>query len=429
MYEQVNYCPVRYSAQALIGLILLLFVVFPYLQLMPSESYTQPYALLLGAFLFFAQGLPVFRRLAFIDQVCLMGFALVGIGIFLATCFPYEDRQEYKYLVSYLSPALLTIPLLAYLKSHKELAVGILKFSILIWILTAGIQKFIDPNFLGFLIGNWSESAIDIIQSGRGVLGLAPEPTHHAFHILLLAACFALLIPGEQNRWILVLCVVDALVMAASASAFLVLGISVLVWMFCYRPFWLVVTIILATCLLLFWTWGIFDQASIGGNTRIEQLVRSVLEDPRSILTVDYSMNNRLGGMIAVILETFHNSFIPHGMSHQLWEGTRENLLSNLTWLIDLSNVGPPSGIGMIIFQSGIFGGILIWLIFSRILASHVNSLGRILILATPIIFLGQYYISAPTFSLLYACAIWNLDQKSETSRVTCNSSGTLGTG
>ena len=51
----------------------------------------------------------------------------------------------------------------------------------------------IDPQFMTFLIGSWSESAQIVVDSGRGVLSLAPEPTTFGFHIIILAAIYYLL--------------------------------------------------------------------------------------------------------------------------------------------------------------------------------------------------------------------------------------------
>ena len=124
----------RYSTANLLGAVLLLLTAFPYLQLVQSDSYTQPFALLLGAMLFFMQGWSALLRLPLDDQIALIGLAVVGIGIFLVSCFPYTNQQEYKYLISYLSPLLLTIPLLRYLRHAPRAALRLLQLSMLFWI-------------------------------------------------------------------------------------------------------------------------------------------------------------------------------------------------------------------------------------------------------------------------------------------------------
>lgn len=403
-----------YLISFLPGSLLLLLTAFPYLQLIPSESYTQPYALLLSVLLFFPAGLMALFTLARIDQIALIGLALVGIGIFVISCFPYESIQEYKYLISYLTPLLLTVTLLSYLKKYQGAAIKIIKFSILFWIATAVVQKLVDPNFLGFLIGQWNEGALDIIHSGRGVLSLAPEPTHHAFHILLLAASLALLDISGRSQWILFLCILDAVLLAASASAILVLMIAAVVWSLFYRQRWLVISILVILFTTMLPLDGVMDKILRNTNLRMGALIGDVLSEPLNILSVDYSMNVRLGGMAAVVLGSLKNALIPHGMSIESWEAARNALLTDLPWLMDLSSVGPPSGMGQLLFQAGIFGAIFIFLSFRRILSPRVGQLGHILLISSPIIFLSQYYISTPTFSLLYACALFRLGRKFE---------------
>ncbi|MEI6742018.1 MAG: hypothetical protein WCK71_02770 [bacterium] len=404
----------RYLLYFLLGSVLMLFTAFPYLQLIPSESYTQPFALMLGTFLFFPAGLKVFFSLARLDQIALLGFALVGLGIFFATCFPYDNTQEYKYLVSYLTPILLTMPLLRYVKEYQGAAIKIIKFAIFFWIATAVIQKLFDPNFLGFLIGQWSEAALDIINSGRGVLSLAPEPTHHAFHILLLAACLALLDSSGRSQWILFLCILDAVLLAASSSAILALMISAIAWSLFYRQRWFVIATLVIMFIAILPLDEVMVQVLRSTNSRIGTLIGDVLSEPTNILSLDYSMNVRLGGMAAVVYESFSSLLMPHGMSVVAWETARNTLLADLPWLMDLSLGGPPSGMGQLLFQAGMFGVIFIALSFRRILSPRVGQLGQILIMSSPIIFLSQYYISTPTFSLLYACALFRLGHKCE---------------
>lgn len=195
--------------------------------------------------------------------------------------------------------------------------------------------------------------------------------------------------------------------LAASSSALLVLGMASFFWSFIYRQRWLMLVALTLVIAL-----GVADQILSNSDLRVAQLISMVLTDPFNLLNVDYSMNARLGGMIAVFLGVFSNALIPFGMSLQAWEIARENLLTGLPWLIDLSLTGPPSGIGMLLFQTGALGAAFIGLIFRRILISDVNSFAKILLIASPLIFLGQYYISAPTLSLLYAVALFRIGHK-----------------
>lgn len=404
MRELAGKYQIATSFKFLGGSVLLLLTAFPYLQLIQLGSYTQPYALILGILLFPMLAWPLLFRLEIGDQIALIGLPLSGLAIFLITGYPYVDAQCYKYLISFISPLLLTVPMLYYLRKYNAMSIKIIKISIFIWLIVASVQKIANPNFLIFLIGQWGENALDIVESGRGVLGLAPEPTHHAFHILLLATCFALLDEKKQSSWLIKFCVIDAVLIAASASAILVLGVAGVIWSILYRQ--QIILYILTVIIIIFGA-EITDQFLIDTNIRFVQLMSAILNEPMSVLTLDYSMNMRLGGMIAVIFTTLSHGLFPFGMSLEAWEIARENLLNDLPWLIDLSSVGPPSGIGQLLFQAGLFGAIFLGLIFRRILSSRMGAFEKILLIATPFIFLSQYYISAPTFSLLYACALY----------------------
>ena len=406
MHDLTGNYKVNFSINFLMGSLLLLLIAFPYLQLIQLASYTQPYALILGAVIFPLVAWSVLFRLNRTDQVALVGIALTGTIIFLMTCYPYKNPQEYKYLISFVSPLLLTLSILFYLRKYRATAVALLRFAICIWLITALVQKLFNPNFLVFLIGQWGEHALNIVESGRGVLGLAPEPTHHAFHILLLAACLALIDTQKRSRWLIILCVIDAVALAASASAILVIGMAAVIWSIFYRQRWILLLSILMLVVIVFGA-EFVDKIFIHNNSRVAQLISVVATEPMGFLTLDYSMNVRLGGMAAIIYTTLNNVLVPFGMSLEAWEIARENLLNDLTWLIDLSTVGPPSGIGQLLFQAGLFGAIFLGIIFRRIINFRVGEFEKIILIATPLIFLSQYYISAPTFSLIYACALY----------------------
>lgn len=411
MHDLAEKYQVGYSFKSLAASVLLLLTAFPYLQLIQFGSYTQPYALILAILLFPIMAWSALSRLGIGDQIALIGLALSGVIIFLTTGYPYVNAQGYKYLISFISPLLLTAPILFCLKKYNSIAIKIIKISIFFWLTVAAIQKFINPNFLIFLIGEWGESALDIVESGRGVLGLAPEPTHHAFHILLLATCLALLDEKKQSKWLVIFCVIDAVVLAASASAILVLGMAAMIWVTLYRQR---LIMYISIIIIIIFNTGIIDKILIDTNLRFAQLISAVLKEPMSILTLDYSMNMRLGGMVAVIFKTISHALVPFGMSVEAWEVARESLLNDLPWLIDLSSVGPPSGIGQLLFQAGFLGAIFLGIIFRRILSFRVGGFEKTLLIATPLIFLSQYYISAPTFSLLYACALYRWGREKE---------------
>ena len=392
----------RHSLVDALGILLLLFTAFPYLQITPSDSYTQPASLIFAGPIFLLN-INLMKHMNFEDRAALLGMAFLGIFIFLLTCFPYNNTQEYKYLLNYISPIVITIASLRSLIRHPDLSKKILQVSIVIWLGVAVVQKFISPTFALVLIGQWGEHAVDILESGRGILSLAPEPTHHAFHILMLAACLIQLDRNRFSRILVLICIFDAIVLAASSSAFLALIMASLMFFLFYQLRWLALLII-----FLMIGWSLTDTIAriFPNDSRFFILINAVLTEPTALLSIDYSVNMRLGGMIATIFSSGTNFLLPHGLGIVSWEASRENLLQSLPWLMDLSYVGPPSGIGVLLFQIGILALPFLWQVFRRILSINVGWTEQIVLLSIPFIFLGQYYISAPSFSLLYACAL-----------------------
>lgn len=407
--KQINYNHSRGGLIKLIGALIILFTTFPYVQILPLETYTQPYALILSVLVLVLQP-KIIASVYYADRIALLGLASVGICIFLLSSFPYTNGQEYKYLLNYISPIFITLASLKYLSRQYDNGKKILQISILIWLSVSVIQKFINHNFASALVGQWGEHSLDIIESGRGVLSLAPEPTHHAFHILILAACLIQLDLSRFSRVLVFLCILDAIFLAFSSSAVLALGLATLAMIIFYQ-LWLALG--LGVCLAFttfFDIQNINNLINMQGEGRLFMLINEVLAQPSLLLSIDYSLNVRLGGMLATFIASGENFLIPHGLEFASWEANREKLLHDLPWLMDLSTGGPPSGIGVLVFQIGVFALPFIWHVFKRILSIRVGPVERLVLLSIPFIFLGQYYISAPTFSLLYACAIYRLN-------------------
>jgi hypothetical protein len=392
----------RLGSVEILGTLMLLFTVFPYIQIISFGSYTQPYALILAAVIF-SLNTHLLKHVNFTDRTALLGLAFFGFSIYLLTCFPYSSEQEYKYLLNYISPIIITVASIRFLLLHHDASKKILQFAIVVWLGVAVAQKFINPTFALELIGHWGEHSLDILESGRGVLSLAPEPTHHAFHILILAACLIQLDRSRFSRILILLCIFDVIFLAASSSALLALGMASLTFLLFYQLRWLTFVLVLV---IVGWCNHDTIHLFLPNDNRLFMLVSEVLVEPSSLLNIDYSVNIRLGGVIATLAAITTNFFIPHGMSILSWEAIREDLLQGFPWLMDLSYNGPPSGIGILFFQIGLLALPFFVRVFYRILNINVSGTERIILLSIPFVFLGQYSISAPSFSLLYACAL-----------------------
>src|SRR5215217_7088272 len=166
-----------------LAVVLILAIAFPYIQPLPSDSYTQIYAIVAAALIMVLTGVRGIVTAPPLDRLALIGLAVAGLVAFALSSFPQFGGQELKYLLNYVSPLIIApaIMILA-LEQRRSLDIA-LRFSAAVWLLVALAQSLIDPSFGTALLGGWGGFVSDISASGRGVVGLAPEPTHHAFHI------------------------------------------------------------------------------------------------------------------------------------------------------------------------------------------------------------------------------------------------------
>lgn len=389
------------------GALLLVLTMFPYLQLWPLPSYMQPWPLLVGSLIFFIRlgGVWVLKLQ---EQIALLLLALVGIVLYLFTCFPYNNLQEYKYILIYLTPLVLTVAMFHVLKAYPTMTLGFLHGAVVVWFVVSVMQVLYDPTFATFTLGQWGKYAADIARSGRGALGLAPEPTTHAFHILVLGASMVLLDTHSRRGWLVWLCIVEAVVLAASSSAALVLLVALAGWGLIRRPVWTFITL---AAVAFGWHW-IMEALGfvLGTGSRMYGLAVEATAHPANLMSIDSSVNTRLGGLWVTIVDVWEHGFSPRGLSVRDWWNARQDILVSNPWLHDLSSTGAPSGIGILLFQSGFLVLPSIFLIFRSILKFQgVTSTGQVVLLSTPLIFMSQYYISAPSFALLYACAIYRI--------------------
>lgn len=377
----------------------LLSAIFPYSQIVASSSYTQPYAALLAVVILAARFSSINACLARQDRWALWGLALLGGLLFVFSAYPYENTQEYKYLLNYLSPVVTCGAGLYCIARYPVMTRRILSFGILAWLFVGVVQWRINPGFMAFLVGPWEQVAWDMAVSGRGVLSLAPEPTHHALHMMLLTA--AALLSGV-GHWVILACLAAVLVLAKSSSALLVLAVG-FAWFAFVRPARFVIAMgAAALCAGL--VLAMDDSIRFSGS-RMAFLIGQVLDDPSRLL-MDHSTNARLGGLIATFVFIVQDAFVPHGLAFDAWTAAAQDMLWQLDWLLTISDNGPPSGYGILIFQGGWLVLPFLFIMLRRIASAPLSPVSHIIVLSALSVFLFQFYVSSPMFGIVYAMAI-----------------------
>lgn len=379
-----------------IRVLLLIFCLFPFTQIIPLPTYNQPYALLLGAAAI-ATGASTVGSLPDTDRRMLLLLATVGTIMFaLLIAIKMPLMREVSFYLSYISPLLIIPGLYALMRSNIKLFRRILEGCILVWVAVGVIQLTIAPGFLTFLVTNNEELTTDLFASGRGAIGLAPEPTHNGFHLFIMGAVLYIL---GGNRFIAALSALASVLIAGSSSVVLAAFLGGLTWALLnpVKNIWIFVLAGLGGILAIAGL-AIFDPES-----RLLRLLTLFIEDPEYLLYSDASVNSRISGAGLPLIEGYRSMFWPNGMTMESWLEVRTVLLQENRWVYGISKNGPASGFGLIILQAGIIGLAFVLYCAKRLVFDVRNYHEGTLFAACFITFLSQLYLSTPTFSLVMA--------------------------
>jgi hypothetical protein len=389
----------KVNIQSIVVFVTTVFVSFPYTKLLPVNAITQPYSLVLGIMVLLTlivKGVPIdtgimAKRLGLLS--------LFGSIAFLFSSLTYLDYGSVKWLVSYISPFVLFVVYRHWLKESEGVVYVAMSISIFIWFFVGIIQSTLDPTFLTSLVGErHSEAAGVLAGTGRGAFCLAHEPTHHAFHMVLMVGVVSLI------RWTpiyLPILFASALVIAMSSSALLCMllaGAAMLVRMRLSDK--MVVVGILAVLATLVFT-------IVPEESRIRQILSMTFTTPDEMVLSDSSLNMRVGGIYAGIDSTIRNLFIPAGLSHTSWLLDLNRYYMEYPWLYDISHEGWPSGYIIIMYQMGFMSFPMLLIIkesYKRALVCEPWV--SFVVICSLNVFIFQFYITAPLYGVLLAALV-----------------------
>ena len=170
--------------------IFLFFTFFSFTQIIPLNTYNQPWVFIFAIFVYILNFKKIIKNFHTYDFNNLIYLIFLGFFLFIFSIPNGINFQSIKWLLNYCTPFIL-IPIYFYIITNKnKILIYTLKISFFLWILVGLIQTFINNNFLTSFVGERQNSAVEyVVESGRGVLGFAPEPTHHGFQLLLFSSC------------------------------------------------------------------------------------------------------------------------------------------------------------------------------------------------------------------------------------------------
>lgn len=387
-----------------IALAVFVFAMFPFTQLYPLETYNQPYAIITSA-LFLALVPLSLLQIPKYDRLALIYLALIGLLMFFVEVPRGIDPRELLYLISYLTPLLVVPPLFYVMRNRPATARRLLSWAIIAWVIVGAIQRFISLTFLNFLVTQSEDLSVNIAASGRGVLGFAPEPTHHALHLVSMATALMLL---RGNRIVVGLAIGAAVLLAGSSFAVLAIAAGTLIWALSapLKRSWFFLLAVFGMLL------STFLPYILSGDSRLVGLIDRALYSGTDVLISDASANARLSGIFLPIWETLRGGLLPSGISWQAWLEMRATILVENGWVFNLSEGGVASGFGLIFVQAGLFSIPVVLLFMKRFLVDFSNQQVGLLTASAFFCFLGQLYLATPSFSIVYAALVYGLAER-----------------
>ncbi|WP_156438348.1 hypothetical protein [Burkholderia sp. BDU5] len=318
----------------------LFFCFFPYVQIVPTASDLQPYAFVMSLAVCLAArgGLP--------REVWL--FAASSFAALVLWLIDDRSFFGFREFLTFLS--LTTVTAAAVSLSRTRHGWALLRryvvFATFCWLIVGLVERLAEPSMMSALIPNTS------LDPGRGVTGLATEPSFYGIYCLCLLGLNYLCNNG--NRIVSLALLFQIVVLAQSSIAVLLLVIFAIYWLiFFVSP----KNLVLASLAVLAILWILADLLPQFRSMRIAQLPLDFIGDPWVVLETDASLNARLGHSLFSLLGFADNWGAPHGFDHfheyvgkklsevdYVWLGRRDPGIKIM------------SGYGAALFELGVFG-------------------------------------------------------------------------
>lgn len=340
--------PLNRIILSLLGKLLLFFIFFPYVAIFNFGSDTQPNAFILSCVLLLCYQYYRGFRFPLMSLLFLLLVMVMLVPLFMTNLNFVGLRSFFGYASFFVIFTVSSV----YFKKHSEI-----KSKYLLWILTiylfgAILQTFVDPDILHFLLPRERGYAG---FKGRGVESFASEPTYYGI-ILLFIVFFTMLskkISKSDKIKLYIISLLSLFIFSKSSTVILYLLIaSTLATFFYMRIRYL---IFFASFLLAV----VYALIYIDLDYRFINLLKLLVKDPFSIITLDHSINDRFFHIYYSYLGFVDNLFIPHGFGHW-WEYLSKMGSKNpyVVW-----STGKEERImslfGGVLYEAGVFGLIL----------------------------------------------------------------------
>ena len=346
--------------------LLIIFSLFPYIQILPLGTDSQPNALCLSLCLYpFCCKWKMNKNLFFLFLIMTMGFLVVLIS-------PLNFNSILSF-INYFTLFFVSYVTFYALKKINGIPYKLFKIIVYIWFIVGTIQIFINPDFMSFLLPR-GDSALTL-ESGRGIVCLAPEPTFYGLICLFFAIIAYLNFRTKPNikRLYYILGIQLFLYSRSSLVIFLLiatLGIYIMLVLFTKQKilFKIITPLVIIAILLPILTNTYEDTIS---KNRFGFLLLLLLERPDVFITLDGSINERFIHIFFPLYGCIRDLGLPHG--YGMFPSFLEECMNNNTFHNLFSDyvLNRPtvtrimSGWGSIFYELGVISFLLIYIFYN----------------------------------------------------------------
>jgi hypothetical protein len=368
--------------------ILYFFIFFPYITTFFLKIDTSVYALIYSSYIIiFIKNLKL--------PIELISLFILSLASLLLLFVSGIDYFSIRITAGYFSVFIISSATYYILKKQARVNTKLIYVFLLIWFFVGLIQLFFDPTFLTSFI---SRSTTTI---GRGVAGLAPEPTYYA-----TVALFFFLISFILNyniKKIFILTFSITILFSKSATVLLLFLIIYIFYMLIFilnKHIIRVAFISLIGFLILIYNFELFQ------GSRFYKLSLFLIEDPIYLFVHDASGNARLWNIFGAFIGSYENYFLPN------LYGSYANSLSvimekypDYVHPYSVSIIGNKimSGTGQIFYDFGFFGFFYIYIFFT-LSKKYFKNIKKALFLTLSVftVMTTAISIAFPMFAFLY---------------------------
>lgn len=384
----------------ILSLLLLLFSCFPYISVIPIPTDTQPYALICSCIIFLSSFKKVIwnRDLHQLLIVCIIAFCLY---VFSGLTF-----NALRSFLSYFSLFMITYASYYVFSLNSGFNLNLYKLIVYVWFIVGTIQVFIYPDFLTFLLPRGFSEALS--DSGRGVLGLAPEPTHYGL------TCVLLMLIGYINwKWdsrvrnMYYLLLIQIFLYSISSMTIFLIVFALLSYyaygLFHSKKFLITFFILMIIVPVIVMIVSYYME--IMQDYRVGKLIALLIENPGLFVVLDESVNERFLHIYIPLRGFFENFFLPHGFG--MFESYFDQFLRNddseliSSYIYNKDSVDKiQSAWGAAFFELGFFA-FLIVIVFKSITSIYEKRVKFVISVILAGVFLNAFPFSTPLASLI----------------------------